>query len=298
LGPRRSFRGVFAYPVTPTRGVGDEVDEARLRSLIEELVKDGSHGIVVLGSTGAIGSFSDEERRRLAEIAVAQVSGRVPVLVGTGHFTTADTIKMSVHAEKIGADGVQIVPLSHWPLTSRELMQHYAEVASAISIPIVVHNCPSLTGMDMRPEFLAELSAIPNVRYLKEGSGDQSRIPALRRLTKGAVTLFQDQEVTALQGLIAGAEVWASMMPNVVARQSVEFFDLAVVRKDLDKSRALFEKMFPLIEFVTQRSGVRALHTALELLGRPVGPPRRPMRMLEQDDRAKLERILRDCELM
>lgn len=297
--PRQApFRGVFAYPVTPTRDGGDRVDEPRLRSLIDELIREGSHGIVILGSTGAIGSFSEDERMRLARVAAEQVNRRVPLLVGTGAFTTGETIRLSVHAQSVGADGLQIVPLSHWPLKESELYEHYKEVAAAVSIPIAVHNCPSLTGMDMPPAFLARLTETPNIRYLKEGSGDQSRIPALRRLTKNAVTIFQDQEVTALQGLIAGAEVWATMMPNVVPRQCVEFFELAVVKKDVDRSRTLFEKMFPLIEFVAQRSGVRALHTAMELLGRPVGPPRRPMRMLGADDRTKLEKILRESELL
>lgn len=292
------FQGVFAYPLTPTKEDGRRLDEERFRGLLDELIKGGSHGIVVLGSTGAIGSFSEDERKVLAQVAAEHINGRVPFLVGTGGMTTDDSIRMSMHAESVGADGLQIVPMSHWPLTESEIYHHYKEIAAAVSIPIVVHNCPALTGIDMKPALLARLVEIENVRYLKEGSGDLARISTLIHLTKGAVTIFQDQEVTALQGLIAGARVWASMMPNIIAEQCVQLFDLAVVQKDIDRSRQLFDKVFPLIEFVSQRSGIRTLHTALEIMGRSVGPPRRPIRMLGNDDRLRLESLLRECGAM
>lgn len=290
-----SFRGVFAYPLTPTKDDGSKLDEHRFRELLDEFLQEGAHGIVVLGSTGAIGSFSEDERKSLAQIAAKHIDGRVPLLVGTGAMTTDEAKRLSVHAESIGAAGLQIVPMSHWPLTEAEIYEHFNDIASAVSIPIAVHNCPSLTGIDIKPALLARLTEIENVCYLKEGSGDQARDPVLRRLTRGAVPIFQDSETMALHGLLAGAEVWATMMPNVFPKQSVQLFELAAVKKDVDGARKLFEQMFPIIEFVFEKSGVRALHAALEILGRPVGPPRRPIRTLGADDRAKLEKLLRAC---
>ena len=287
------FRGVFAYPLTPTRDDGAQVDEKRLCELIDEFLEAGCDGIVVLGSTGAIGSFSEEERKSLAKAAAKHIDGRTPLIVGTGAMTTDETRRLSVHAESIGAAGLQVVPMSHWPLTEAEIYEHFRQVAEAVSIPIAVHNCPSLTGIDMKPALLARLTEIDNVEFLKEGSGDQARAPMLRRLTKGKVPLWQDSETMALHGLLGGAEVWATMTPNIFPRQSVELFELAGRKKDVEGARLLFEKMFPVIEFVFEKSGVRALHTALEILGRPVGAPRRPIRMLGSDDRAALEKLLR-----
>ncbi len=293
-----SFRGVFAYPITPTRDDGAKVDEQRLRELLDELIQEGCHGIVVLGSTGAIGSFSGDERKSLAKVAARHIDGRVPLLVGTGAMTTDEAKELAVHAESIGANGLQVVPMSHWPLTAAEIYDHFKEIAAAVSIPIVVHNCPSLTGFDMKPPLLARLTEIENICYLKEGSGDQARAPVLRRLTKGAAPLFQDSETMALHGLVGGAEVWATMTPNIFPKQSVELFKLAAVKKDVDGARRLFEQMFPVIEFVFEKSGIRALHTALEILGRPAGSPRRPIRMLGADDRATLKELLRACGSM
>jgi 4-hydroxy-tetrahydrodipicolinate synthase len=293
-----SFRGVFAYPITPTKHDGAKVDERRLCELLDEFIQEGCHGIVVLGSTGAIGSFSQDERKSLAKVAARHVDGRVPLLVGTGAMTTHEAKELAVHAESIGANGVQVVPMSHWPLTEAEIYEHFEEIAAAVSVPIIVHNCPSLTGIDMKPPLLARLTEIENVCYLKEGSGDQARAPVLRRLTNGAVPLFQDSETMALHGLLGGAEVWATMTPNIFPKQSVELFELAAVKKEVDGARRLFEQMFPVIEFVFEKSGIRALHTALEVLGRPAGLPRRPIRMLGADDRATLKELLRACGSM
>jgi 4-hydroxy-tetrahydrodipicolinate synthase len=288
--------GVFAYPVTPTSEDGAQVDEIRLCELIDEFIDAGARGIVVLGSTGAIGSFSEAERKSIAQAAARHVHGRVPLFVGTGAMTTEETRRLSLHAESVGAAGLQIVPMSHWPLTEAEIFEHYRQVGEAVSIPIAVHNCPSLTGIDMKPALLARLTEIDNVRFLKEGSGDQARAPILRRLTQGKVPIWQDSETMALHGLLGGAEVWATMTPNLFPRPAVQLYELATVKKDVDGARRLFAKMFPVIEFVFERSGVRAIHTALEILGRPAGAPRRPIRMLDKEDRARLEGLLRGCE--
>ena len=288
------FRGVFAYPLTPTKDDGASVDEARLCELIDEFIDAGARGIVVLGSTGAIGSFSEDERKSLAKTAARHMAGRIPLFVGTGALTTEETKRLSVHAQSIGAAGLQIVPMSHWPLTEAEIFEHYRQIGEAVDIPIAVHNCPSLTGIDMKPALLARLAQIRNVGFLKEGSGDQARAPALRRLTKAP--LWQDSETMALHGLLGGADVWATMTPNIFPRQAVQLYELAAVKKDVDAARRLFEKMFPVIEFVFEKSGVRAIHTALDILGRPAGAPRRPIRMLGKEERATLEKLLRGCE--
>lgn len=293
-----SIRGVFAYPVTPTLDHGSKIDEHRFKELLDELINEGVHGIVVMGSTGALGSFSESERRSLAEIAAKHIDERVPLLVGTGAFTTEEAKRLSIHAQSVGAAGVQIVPLSHWPLTDGEIYEHFSAISAVISIPIAVHNCPPLTGIDMKPELLARLTELDNVRYLKEGSGDVARVPVLRRLTKNAVPIFQDSETTALHGLLAGADVWATMMPNVFPKQSVQLFELAAVKKDVDGARRLFEKIFPVIDFISEKSGVRAIPAALEILGRPVGVPRRPIQGLSAEEKRKLQTLLLSCETM
>jgi 4-hydroxy-tetrahydrodipicolinate synthase len=294
----KSPRGIFGYPVTPMKGDGREIDEERLRTLLDFLIRNKVHGLVVVGSTGCIGSFSEEERQRIAEVAVKHVKGRVPIFVGTGSMRTEQAVRLSKHAEEIGADGVQVVAMAHWPLTEAELYNYYRDIASAVSIPILVHNVPALSGMDLKPPLLARLAQIENIRYVKEGSGDLPRITRLRPITQGRVDLWHDHEATGLQGLLAGADVWAALSANIMPRQCVELFELAVEKRKLEAARDLFERMFPLIDFISQRSAVRVFHTAFDLMGEPVGSPRRPLRLLERTDRAELNALLSDFGLI
>lgn len=294
----KRLRGIIGYPVTPMKDDGKEIDENRLRRLLEFLIRGGVHALAVLGSTGSIGSFSEEERRRIAEVTVEHVKGRLPVYVGTGSMSTEEAVRLSMHAEKIGAAGVQLVAMAHWPLTDAELYGYYREVTSAISIPVIVHNVPALSGMDLKPGLLARLAEIENVQYFKEGSGDLARITRLRQMTKGRVTLCHDQDVTALQGLLAGADVWTPIVSAIMPRHCVDLFRLAVEERKLDAARDFFERIFPLIDFISQKSPVRALHTAFELMGDPVGSPRRPLRPLESSDREQLKVLMSELGLL
>ena len=117
------------------KGDGKEIDEERLRTLLDFLIQNKVRGLVVVGSTGSIGSFDEDERRRIAEVAVEHVKDRVPIFVGTGSMKTEQAVRLSRHAEKIGADGVQVVAMAHWPLTEAELYSYYRDIASAVSIP-------------------------------------------------------------------------------------------------------------------------------------------------------------------
>lgn len=297
MGTTRKFRGVFGFPVTPTKDDGETLDEDRLREHLDYLIECGVRGMAVIGSTGAIGSFTDDERRRITRIAVEHVKGRVPVIVGTGALTTAEAVRLSKYAEDTGVDGVLVVPITYWPLTDNEIYEHYRAIATAVSLPVVVYNNPWTTGTDIKPPVLARLAEIENIRYVKESSGDVTRVTAITRLTKGTMTIFNGWEPSAFETFMAGADGWFAGMTNVIPRECVELFDLAVEKRDVLGARELFRRIYPLCEFVAEKSHVRVGHTALDLMGRPVGPPRRPLRMLGPEDRNRLERILLENEL-
>jgi 4-hydroxy-tetrahydrodipicolinate synthase len=294
MGMTRTFRGVFSFSVTPTRDDGEKIDHDRFREFLDFQIEQGVHGIAVFGSTGSNGSFTEEEKRETMKMAVKHVKGRVPLIFGTGAITTAEAVRQSKYAEDAGADGLLVVPITYWPLTENEVYEHYTAIARAVKIPITIYNNPWTTGVDIKPQLVARLSEIDNIRCIKESSGDLTRITTIRRLTKGKMTVFAGWESNTLQAFMAGAEGWFSGMTNLTPRECVELFDLAVEKNDMVRSRELFDRLFPLCDFMCQKSHVRVAHTALELLGRPMGPPRRPLRMLEPQDRAELERLLKE----
>jgi 4-hydroxy-tetrahydrodipicolinate synthase len=185
-----------------------------------------------------------------------------------------------------------ILPVSYWPLTPDEVFAHYERVAAAIDIPICAYNNPWTTGVDMKPEFLARLTALDNISCVKESTGDLTRITAIRRLTADRVTIVAGWESSSLQAFMAGAAGWAPVCTNFVPDVAMKFFDAAVRQRNAVEAGLLWDALFPICEFICAKSHIRVAHTGLDILGRPVGPPRRPLRMLDVEDRTKLKVIL------
>ena len=289
---RAFWSRVFTYIPTPTKDDGETVDETRLRQIIDYQIEHDVDGICVLGSTGGNGSFGDQEMRSATATAAAHAAGRISVIAGTGARTTSACIALSKHAQAVRCDAVMILPVSYWPLAPDEVFEHYERVAGAIDIPICVYNNPWTTGVDMKPEFLARLTELKNVSSIKESTGDLTRITAIRRLTRDKVTIVAGWESSSLQAFMAGATGWAPVCTNFVPDLAMQFFHAAVQKRDAIDAGLKWDALFPICEFICAKSHIRVAHTGLDILGFPVGPPRRPLRMLGAEDRAKLKEVL------
>ena len=292
------FRGVFAFIVTPTNNDGEAVDEGRLRDAIDYQIAHGVHGLTVFGSTGGMGSFSESERQRVIELAAKHIDGRVRFLPGTGSMTTAEAVRLSQFAEAAGADGVLVVPINYWKPTDNELYGHYEAIAKAVKIPLGIYNNPGTTGVDIKPALVARIAKIDNVGFIKESSGDMSRISAIRQLTGYQISVLNGNDACTPEAIAAGVEGWFAGSANFMPERCVDLFRLGYEKKDIDGMRELFQPMFPLCDYMGVKGYIRVAHTACDLLGRPMGPPRRPLRMLEAADRAVLAGLLEKAGLM
>jgi 4-hydroxy-tetrahydrodipicolinate synthase len=292
------FRGVFSFIVTPTKDDGEAIDEGRLRESIDYQISQGVHGITVFGSTGGIGSFSEAERRRVIEVAAKHIDGRVRFLPGTGSITTAEAVRLSQFAEGAGADGVLVVPINYWKPTDNELYGHYEAIAQAVKFPVGIYNNPGTTGVDIKPPLVARIAKIDNIGFIKESSGDMSRITAIRQLTGYRISVLNGNDACTPEAIAAGVEGWFAGSGNFMPDKCVELFRLGYENKDIDAMRECFQPMFPLCDFMGVKGYIRVAHTACELLGRPMGPPRRPLRLLESADRAVLAGLLERAGLM
>lgn len=291
----RLWSRLFTYVPTPTTDDGESVDQKALLKTVDFQIENGVEGVCLFGSTGGHGSFSDVEMTAATAAIVRHVNGRIPVIVGTGARTTGACITLSRHAQEVGCAGVMILPVSYWPLTQDEVRDHYERVAAAVNIPICIYNNPWTTGVDMKPEFIATLARLPNVGCVKESTGDLSRITAIRLLTNDEVVIIAGWESTSLQALLAGAKGWAPVCSNFLPREAMEFYRAAVDQRNLTKARDLWDKLFPLCDFICTKSHIRVAHTGLEIVGRAVGSPRRPLRMLPAADRERLRNILAEA---
>jgi 4-hydroxy-tetrahydrodipicolinate synthase len=291
----REIKGLIAFSVTPLRA-DESVDEDRFCSHVDELIAAGVDGIALFGSTGSIGSFTEAERRRVAEVVTRHVNGRVAVAIGTGAMTTAEAVRLSEHAERVGADAALIAPITYWPLGEAELALHYGTIARAITIPIFLYNSPVLTGVDMTPGVIARLSEDGRVKYLKESARDLLRIPQIARATEGRLRIFGGREDSALEAMQIGADGWASGAINLIPRLCKRLFDRAHGARDLAGARTIQRAIAPLMDLLMDKGHVSGCHAGLEILGKSVGAPRRPILPFSGDDRARLEALLRGLE--
>jgi 4-hydroxy-tetrahydrodipicolinate synthase len=282
---------VFTFVPTATKADGEEIDEKAFRDAIEYQIESGVHGVCIFGSTGGNGSFTDEEMKKATAIAAKHIDGRISLVAGTGARTTSACIALSKHAEDVGCDAVMVLPVSYWPLTTDEVTEHYERVAKSIRIPICIYNNPWTTGVDMKPELLARLTKLDNCNCIKESTGDLTRITAIRLLTNDQVTLIAGWESTSLQAFMAGATGWAPVCTNFVPNLAMKFFGSAVENRDAPAAQSMWDKLFPVCDFICAKSHIRVAHSGLDILGRPVGSPRRPLRMLNAQDSAKLKDV-------
>lgn len=292
----RPFRGTYTVLVTPFTQDGGAVDHAALQRLVEFQIAEGIHGLIPLGSTGEFLSVTPDERRAIVDTVVKTAAGRVPVLIGTGGEWTRDVVAMSREAEAQGADGVMIIPPFYSVPTEDELFVHYKTVADAIGIPIMVYNNPATANVDLLPETVARIAAIPNCCYIKESTLDVTRVRDIVRLCGDRMTVFAG--VLGFESFWMGAEGWVAVCSNVAPRLSAELFNASRDRRDLDEGTAIHRKLIPLFPFVGGPRYVSGTKAAFDMMGMSMGPPRAPRLPLPEKDRPALRQVLADLGLL
>ena len=290
------FRGSFTVMVTPFREDGRGIDEAATRRFVDWQIREGVPGLIPLGSTGEFLSVADDERTQLIETLVDQARGRVPVVVGTAAEWTDVAVRYSREAEHLGADGVMVVPPFYSSPTEDELFEHYRRIAEAISIPIMVYNNPNTSNVDLRPEFVARLGELDAVRYIKESSGDISRVREIARLTEGGVTCFAGYH--AYDSMVLGADGYVSVCGNVVPRLSADVYRLTVTQGNPDAGREVYHRLLPLLDAIAGDLYVSATRAGMEMVGMPAGNPRPPRLPLPEGPRGEMRAVLEDLGVL
>ena len=288
--------GSFTVMVTPFSEDGSKVDYSTLRRFVDWQIANGVPGLIPLGSTGEFLSVADEERREIVTTIIQQVDGRVPVLVGTADEWTDKSVRYSREAEELGASGVMVVPPYYASPTEDELYAHYQRISDAISIPIMVYNNPNTANVDLTPDLLARLSQIENVDYVKESSGDISRIREIDRLSEGRMTVFAGYH--AFDSFLLGAKGYVSVCGNIVPKLSSDLYKLVIGESDVASGRELYHRLLPLLDAISGDLYVSATKAALELVGMPVGIPRMPRLRVPESHQIKIEEVLRELGVL
>ncbi|MFP3983546.1 MAG: 4-hydroxy-tetrahydrodipicolinate synthase [Desulfurivibrionaceae bacterium] len=290
------FRGAFVAIVTPfTDG---EIDEQGLLDLIEFNIENGTHGIVPCGTTGESATMSHEEHHRVVELTVKAVKGRVPVLAGTGSNSTSESIELTRHARKAGADGaLMITPYYNKP-SQEGLYQHFKKVAEEVDIPIVLYNVPGRTSINMLPGTVARCAAVPNIVGIKEASADLKQVSEVIMQCPDDFAVMSGDDFTSMPLVAIGGTGVISVSSNVDPKSMSEMMEAALAG-DMKKARALHYKVFPLMQAMFLDTNPVPAKTALELMGKiKSSTPRLPMYKMNDTALDKLKKVMSDYGLI
>ncbi len=296
---KKQFRGLFPPMITVFKD-NEEIDEEGTREQVNFLIENGAHGIIVCGSTGEFFHMSPEERKRVIKIVVDEVNGRVPVIAGTAECSTKLTVELSKYAEDVGADGLLIVPPYYYKPKEEELLEHYRAISESVNIPVMLYNNPWTSGVYVPPRLLVRMAEEEIIQYVKETHGDVAYVHEIIHLGSGEKpVVFFGRDENAFEAFMVGAVGWVSGAANVTVKLQRELFDLVVEKKDYERGRELYFKLLPWF-LLTERRGrwIAYVKAALELMGRKVGRPRRPIRPLNDKEREELRGVLEKLGLL
>ena len=231
------YSGSIVAIVTPMNAAG-EVDFAAWDALVDWHVAEGSDGIVVCGTTGESPTVTLAEAAELTRRAAARVRGRIPVIAGSGTNDTARSIERTRELAAAGADAVLVVTPYYNKPTQEGLFQHFSAIADDSSVPVILYNVPSRTGVDLLPETAARLAGHQRIVSLKEATGNLARIAELQAQCGGDLELLAGDDPIAADAMLAGARGMISVTANVVPRAMHEMAGAALAG-DAERARGL-----------------------------------------------------------
>jgi 4-hydroxy-tetrahydrodipicolinate synthase len=284
------LRGVLTALTTPFTPAGD-VDEQKLRALVDRSIDGGVHGVVACGSTGEFAALSADERRLVVETVVDQAARRVPVIAQTGAMSTAEAIRLSRHAQSAGVDVIMPVAPYYEPLSVEETLTYLRAVAGSVDIPVMLYNLPMATGVDLDPDTVGALAReVENIRYIKNTTIDMAQSASLIHNHGDVIATFVGWDSLLLSALCEGAAGVMAGTANVVPAELVAVYD-ALTSGDLDQARRCWARVYPLIDAIMAQPFIPAVKAALTAVGFPVGAPREPVAPLGSDASARIAEL-------
>ncbi|MBX6330743.1 MAG: dihydrodipicolinate synthase family protein [Gemmatimonadaceae bacterium] len=279
------WRGVFPAITTPFHS-DLSIDERALDAHVRWLVERGVRGIVPLGSLGEGATLTHDEKVRVLEICRRAIGDRVPLVAGISALSTAEAVALACAAQRVGCDGLMVLPPYVYRGDEREMLAHVDAVFAATPLPAMLYNNPIAYGTDFTPPQIATLCARhANLQAVKESSGDVRRITAIRERLGDRVALFVGLDDLVVEGVCAGAVGWIAGLVNALPDASVRLFDLAVAG-DVARTRALYDWFLPLLRLDTVPKFVQLIKLVQREVGRGssvVRPPRLELEGAELD---------------
>lgn len=289
-------KGILAAMATPFNE-DESLNEPELRNQVNRFIEAGIDGLFCLGTNGEFYALSFDEKVRIMEIVKEEANGRVPVYAGTGAITTQDTIRLTQEAKTVGVDCVSIIAPFFAESGQAELKKHFAKVADAVDIPIILYNIPARTGVNIAHQTVAELAkSQANIVGIKDSSGNFDNTLRYIEETGSSFSVLSGNDSLILWTLMAGGKGGISGIANIYPETMAKIYDLWL-DGDFTRGRKLQDSIRPIRDCLKLGNPNSIVKRAAFLSGQKVGPVREPFNINDPEVDKKLLYVMEKFKL-
>ena len=291
------FKGAGVAIVTPFTA-DDKVDYEALGKMIDFQIENGTDAIIICGTTGESSTLTHDEHDECIRFAVEYVAGRVPVIAGTGSNSTAEAIRLSTHAEKVGADALLLVTPYYNKATQKWLIEHYKKIANSVTIPIIMYNVPSRTGVNILPETAVTLAKeVDNIVGIKEASGNIGQVARLAALADGCIDIYSGNDDQIVPLLSLGGIGVISVLSNIAPKMTHDIV-ASYLNGDVETSRKLQLQAMDLNDVLFCEVNPIPVKAALNMMGMCEGNLRSPLCEMSEAHKEQMKSALERHQLI
>lgn len=274
-----------------------QVDYQKAGELALHLVRTGSEGIVVCGTTGESPTLAAEEKIRLFAAVKERVGDEVEVWAGTGSNNTLASVALTREATEVGVDGIMLVAPYYNKPSQNGLYEHYRTIAAATNLPVMLYNVPGRTSVNILPETVQKLAQIENIVAIKEASGNMDQVSNLKTLVPDDFTIYSGDDSLTLPMLSIGASGVVSIASHIAGERIKEMID-AFFNGDIARATSLHLGLFSLFKVLFVTTNPIPLKEALNMMGIEVGGLRLPLTGAAENEKAQIRRMLKAMDLI
>ncbi len=289
------FKGSITALVTPFKG--DKLDENAYEKFINFQISNGTHGIVPCGTTGESPTITNDEHKKLIEIAVKSSGGKVPVIAGTGSNSTEEAVEMTKFAEKANVNAALVVTPYYNKPTQEGLYQHYKKINDNCGIPIIIYNIPGRSVVDMTVDTMARLYELENIVGVKDATGNLERASQQKEKMGKEFIMLSGNDENAYEFNQRGGVGCISVSANVAPKLCSEFQNLSM-SKNNEEAERLFNKLMPLHEVMFVESNPVPAKYCLNLMGMMSEEVRLPLVTSHISSKEKIDVVLKSLSLV
>ncbi|MCL1858990.1 MAG: 4-hydroxy-tetrahydrodipicolinate synthase [Oscillospiraceae bacterium] len=287
---KRIFKGAGTAIITPF--INGEIDYDNYYKLIEFQIKNNIDAIVVCGTTGEASTLTDDEHKKMIDVTVEKVNGRVKVIAGAGSNDTAYAIELSKHCEDAGVDAILHVTPYYNKTTQKGLIRHFCDIADSVNTPVILYNVPVRTNLNILPATYKELSKHENIIATKEASGNMKQIIQTRQLCGGDLDIYSGNDEDIVPILSIGGLGVISVLSNILPQETHDICRLFFDGK-IKESADLHIKYIDIIDALFVETSPIPIKTAMAMMNLDSGELRMPLVEMEEKNKNILVEALK-----